>query len=263
MGGDPRDLVKLDRRERARLAPLALVLLFVAPALSAAQHDSAGRPPQSDSARLVGEVRSARNGLPLDGVTITVRGTHRSDVTDSTGAFAVSDLPAGDQTIRIQYGDTLSYDKTVRLTRGQTLALAVLLDAPPFELSPIVVEAGSLLSDWSLAGFYARRRGGVGRFYTYDQLEANVPRSLHPLLLQAGVMVQCVRIRCIPVAVSGSGRCVLSLYVDAVPIQSDEVESFHPNELAGVEVYRRASDIPSQFRRREDNCGAILMWRRR
>jgi hypothetical protein len=244
------------------LALLALLLLLLAPAPGGAQQDSAPRPPQADSARVVGGVRSALNGLPLQGIMIAVRGTHRSDVTDSAGAFAVSDLPSGDQVVRIQYGDTLFYDKGIHLARGKTLVLAVLL-APALEVTPVVVEARSLLADLSLAGFYERRSGGIGRFYTYDQLEQSVPRSIHVLLLQAGVTVQCVRSRCLPFVVSGSGRCVLSVYLDAVPLSPDQVEAFPPDELAALEIYRRATDIPAQFHRRQEDCGAILMWRRR
>lgn len=253
----------LERGERRRLAPLALLLLLVAPLVSEAQQDSARPSPPADSARLVGTVRSIRNGFPVQGVTIFVRGTHRFDVTDSAGAFAVSDVPSGDQTVRIHYGDTLYYEKAVHFTRGKTLELAVLLDPRVLDLTPVVVEAQGLLADLSLAGFYERRRAAFGRFYTYDQLEQAVPRSTRVLLIQAGVTVQCARMRCVPMAVSGSRACVLSLYVDGVPFPPEDVESFHPNELSGVEVYRRAVDIPLDFRRRYDDCGAILMWRRR
>ena len=263
MSGEPRDLLTLERRERHSRAPLALVLLLVAPLVSGAQQDSARRSPAADSARLVGDVRSARNGFPLEGVKIFVRGTHRFDVSDSAGAFAVSDVPSGHQTVRILYGDTLSYEKAFHFTRGKTLVLAVLLDARAPDLTPVVVEAQGLRADLSLAGFFERRRTASGRFYTYDQLEQAVPWSLRVLLFQAGVTVQCARNRCVPMAVSGSRPCVVSLYVDAVPIQADEVESFHPDELSGVEVYRRAPDIPLDFRRRNEDCGAILMWRRR
>jgi hypothetical protein len=264
MSGKPHGLLERERLEGHPLAvPLALGLLLVAPLVSGAQQDSARRSPPADSARLVGGVRSARNGLPLQGVMIFVRGTHRFDVTDSAGAFAVSDVPSGDQTVRIQYGDTLSYEKAFHLTRGKTLVLAVLLDAGALDLTPVVVEAQGLLADLSLAGFYERRRTAQGRFYTYDQLEQTVPRSLRVLLVQAGITLQCARHRCVPTAVSSSRACVVSLYVDAVPIQAEEVESFHPDELSGVEVYRRAPDIPLDFRRRYDDCGAILMWRRR
>ncbi len=262
MSGTPRGSVKPERVGRHPLAPLALVLLLVAPWASRAQQDSVPRSAPTDSARLVGGVRSARNGLPLQGVTISVRGTHHFDVSDSTGAFAVSDLPSGNQIVHILYGDTLSYEKAFHFTRRQTLELAVVLDAQAVDLTPVVVEARGLLADLSLAGFYERRRTAVGRFYTYDQLEQAVPRSLRVLLFQAGVTMQCARSRCIPLGTNGSRACVLSLYVDAVPIQADEIEAFHPDELAAVEVYRRAVDIPLQFRRRYDDCGAILMWRR-
>jgi hypothetical protein len=211
----------------------------------------------------VGAVRSARNGFPLQGVTIFVRGTHRFDVSDSAGAFTVTDVPSGDQTVRILYGDTLSYEKAFHFTRGKTLELAMLLDARAPDLTPVVVQAQGLLADLSLAGFYERRRTAQGRFYTYDQLEQTVPRSLRVLLVQAGITLQCARHRCVPTAVSSSRACVVSLYVDAVPIQAEEVESFHPDELSAVEVYRRAPDIPLDFRRRYDDCGAILLWRRR
>src|SRR5260370_24210912 len=114
-----------ERRNRVNLglAPVALVLFLVAPVASGAQQDSARPSPPTDSARLVGGVRSARNGLPLQGVTIFVRGTHRSDVTDSAGAFAVPDVPSGNQAVRILYGDTLSYEKTFHFRRGKPLEL--------------------------------------------------------------------------------------------------------------------------------------------
>jgi hypothetical protein len=256
-------LVPLKRLQCHPLAPLAFVLLLVAPLVSGAQQDSVRHSPPADSARLVGDVRSARNGFPLQGVTIFVRGTHRFDVTDSAGAFTVSDVPSGLQTVRILYGDTLSYEKAFHFTRGKTLVLAVLLDARAPDITPVVVEAQGLRADLGLAGFYERRRTALGRFYTYDQLEQAVPRSLRVLLFQAGLTVQCARHRCVPMAVSGSRACVVSLYVDAVPIQADEVEAFHPDELSGVEIYRRAPDIPLDFRRRNDDCGAILLWRRR
>jgi len=234
----------LERPERHALAPLALLLLLAAPAASEAQQDSARPSPPADSARLVGGVRSARNGLPLQGVTIFVRGTHRSDVSDSAGAFTVSDVPSGDQVVRILYGDTLSYEKAFHLTRGETLELAVLLDVQAPDLTPVVVEAQGLLADLSLAGFYERRRTAVGRFYTYEQLEQAVPRSIRVLLSQAGITLQCAHVRCVPVAVTSSRPCVLSLYDDAIQMPADAVESFRPAELSGVEVYRRGVDIP-------------------
>lgn len=263
MSSDPGDRVTLKCRERHPPALLGLALLLMAPSLSAAQQDSARRSLPADPARLVGSVKSALNGQPLKGVMIVVAGTHRFDVSDSTGAFAVSGLPWGEQTVRILYGDSLSYEKRVRLQRGKTLALSVVLDAQAQELTPVVVEARSLLADLSLAGFYERQRAGWGRFYTYDQLERRASRSLHTLLMEAGVTVWCANFACYPINFGGAHGCALSLYLDGMRLQPGDLDLFRTDELAGVEVYRHDIDVPFLFRRGFDDCGAVVMWSRR
>ncbi len=255
--------MQLERRERDPLAVLALALLLMAPSLGGAQQDSARRSPPADSARLIGAVKSALNGQPLKGVMIVVPGTHRFDVTDSTGAFALSDLPSGDRTVRILYGDSLSYEKSVRLKRGKTLVLSVLLDAQAQALTPVVVEARSLLAELSLAGFYERKRTGWGRFYTYDELARRASRSPRSLLTEAGVTLWCGTFACYPVSYGGARLCALSLYLDGMRLQPDELDAFRTDELAGVEVYRHALDVPLEFRRGYGDCGAVVMWSRR
>jgi hypothetical protein len=257
------DRVNLERREHQAPAPLVLALLLVAPSPSAAHQDTARRSPPPVASRLVGTVKSALNGQPLKDVMIVVVGMHRFDVTDSTGAFALSGLRSGDQTVRILYGDSLSYEKAVRLQPGKTVTLSVLLDAQAQELTPIVVEARSLLAELSLAGFYERKRTGWGRFYTYDQLERRASRSLRTLLMDAGVTVWCGNFTCYPVRFSGAHLCALSLYLDGMRLQPEDMDTFRTDELAGVEVYPHGLDVPLQFRRGYEDCGAVLMWSRR
>src|SRR5690349_20309497 len=97
---------------------------------------------------------------------VALRGARAFGVSGSAGAFALAGLPPGRQTVRILYGDSLSYDSEITLKRGKTLTLSVLLDVEAVELSPIVVEARSLLAERTLAGFYERRKWRIGRFYT-------------------------------------------------------------------------------------------------
>src|SRR5713226_8990466 len=96
------------------------------------------------TARLAGTVRSSINGLPISGVMVAVPKVRAFEVSDSTGAFALAGLPAGRQTVRILYGDSLSYQQELNLKRGKTVTLSVLLDVAAVELAPIVVEAQSL-----------------------------------------------------------------------------------------------------------------------
>src|SRR6266566_1089285 len=158
-------------------------------------------PAQGDSARVAGIARSALNGQPLARVMVAVRGTRLFSVTDSTGAFALAGLPSGRQTLRILYGDRLSYDHAVTLERGKTLRLAVLLDVAVVALR-------------SLVGFYERKRFGFGRYYTPEQIERRRGLDLRTLLVEAGVQVQCRLGACVPIVRDGGRACVPTLYLD-------------------------------------------------
>src|SRR5216117_1952146 len=156
-------------------AALASLLFLSMPFSSAhAQRDT--------TARLTGTVRSSINGLPVSGLMIAVKGTRVFNVSDSTGSFTLVGLPGGRQTVRIRYGDSLSYEQEINLKRGKTVTLSVLLDIAAVELSPIVVEARSWRADRSLAGFYDRQKWRFGRFYTLADLDRRRGLSLRTLL---------------------------------------------------------------------------------
>src|SRR2546429_4783808 len=143
------------------------------------------------TARIAGTVRSSVNGFPIAGVMVAVQGARAFSVSDSGGVFALAGLPPGRRTVRVSYGDSLSYDQALTLSGGQTLTLSVLLDVEGAALSPIVVEASSIRAERSLAGFYDRRKLGFGRFYTLVDLDRLGNLSLRGLLGHAGVVVRC------------------------------------------------------------------------
>src|SRR5216117_1916543 len=173
-------------------AALASLLFLSMPFSSAhAQRDT--------TARLTGTVRSSINGLPVSGVLIAVKGTRVFNVSDSTGSFTLVGLPGGRQTVRILYGDSLSYEKEMDLKQGKTLTLSVLLDVVAAELAPIVVEAQSLSAERSLAGFYDRRKRSTGHFYTRADLVQRAAVSLDGVLGESGVQVVCRLGSCLPI----------------------------------------------------------------
>lgn len=219
---------------------------------------------QQDSAGLAGTVHSSVNGRPLAGVMVAVAGVKLFDVSDSTGAFALSGLPAGKQTVRILYRDDVLFERPFTLRVGRTLRLEVLLDVDAVELAPVVVEARSVRSERSLVGFYERRKYAFGRFYTAEELAQRGSQLLRSLLGESGVQVLCRRGRCIPVIPNAGQQCVLSLYLDGFPYPSDDLDFLRVDDLAGVEVYKRALEVPIEFQRptRTGGCGAVVMWRR-
>jgi hypothetical protein len=242
--------------------PVALTGLLI---LCAGVSRLAGQVQRDTTARIVGTARSSINGLPIVGVMVAVRGARAFGVSDSAGAFAVAGLPPGRQTVRILYGDSLSFESEVTLKRGKTLALSVLLDVDAVELSPIVVEARSFRADRSLAGFYDRKKWRFGRFYTLADLERRSLLSLRNLLFESGVQVRCGFGPCLPVGGELWRRCVLSVFLDGMRLPADFLETIRPDELAGVEVYKRAIDVPVEFQTGfgGSGCGAILLWSRR
>jgi hypothetical protein len=215
------------------------------------------------TARIAGTVRSSINGSPIFGVRIAVRGSRVSGVSDSGGTFALEGLAPGHQTVRILYRDSLEYDQDVRLRAGKTAILSVLLDLDEVALAPIVVEASSLGRDRSLAGFFERRKAGFGRFYTLADLDRLHDLSPAALLRQAGLIVRCRLRACVPLVYTAGAPCVVTLFLDGMKISPDYLEDLHVDELAGVEVYTRALDVPREYRWWfGGDCGAVLLWGR-
>ena len=240
--------------QRAALASLfSLSMLFTS---AHAQRDT--------SARLTGTVRSSINGLPVSGVMIAVKGSRVFGVSDSTGSFALVGLPEGRQTVRILYGDSLSYEHKIDLKQGKTLTLSVLLDVAATELTPIVVEAQTLRADRSLAGFYERKKSGFGRYYTLADLKRRPLETLQALLLESGVRVRCRIGQCLALGSDGGRVCAMSLFVDGLRMPPDYLNLARVDELAGVEVYRVPVEVPAEFwSGLRSPCGAVAMWSRR
>src|SRR5260370_34800983 len=116
----------------------------------------------------------------MPNVMVAVRGARAFGVSDAAGAFLLAGLTPGRQTVRVLYGDNLSYEHEITLQRGKTLTLVVLLDVEALTLSPIVVEATGLGAQRTLAAFYERRKRGIGRYYSPADLDEQ--RMTNPLL---------------------------------------------------------------------------------
>ncbi|HEU4454617.1 MAG TPA: hypothetical protein VFR81_16235, partial [Longimicrobium sp.] len=61
-----------------------------------------------------------------------------------------------------------------------------------------------------------------------------------------------------------AGDCPVQYYLDGSSWEPDArgviSNDVRPDEVEGIEVYRRATEIPPEFRRPGSECGVVLIW---
>ncbi len=116
-----------------------------------------------------------------------------------------------------------------------------------------------------LAEFEARRRSGLG----YSRGEAEL--ATMPSLRAALTTLPTVRFARGPgltdfivllpnPGAGGRGYCVATLYVDGALSDYDQLHSYRPSDLVGVELYPRAASAPLQYQSVATGCGVVLIW---
>lgn len=238
---------------RNAAAAVLTVLLAAGAVPGAAQQDTLSV--------LTGIVGGAKNGRPLADVMVSVKGTGAFTVTDSSGTFRLVRLPPGTHTLRLAHGGRVSEDYQVTLQPGATMTLSILLEGTGgVDLAPIVVEAASTEWALSLAGFYSRRDKGFGRFVTQDEIERRRPMNLSSVLAGTGIVMRCTRTHCVPVRYASGRRCEVAVFLDGLRVESYNIDAIPPEDVLGIEVYRRGADTPAEFSRWSADCGALLIW---
>lgn len=86
-----------------------------------------------------GVVREAGTLRPLAGVQVTVSGSGTGALTSESGAFRLTNVPAGDRTVRVQGLGYGAVDRAVRVVAGETARLDVALAPSPIALDAVVV----------------------------------------------------------------------------------------------------------------------------
>jgi len=61
-------------------------------------------------------------------------------------------------------------------------------------------------------------------------------------------------------SVGGRGWCAPPLYIDGFLADWDQLHTYTPKDLVGVEVYPRAASVPVQYQQVSSGCGVVLIW---
>lgn len=246
----------------------ALALATAFPAVAGAQAAGDERD-RRDAPGIVGVVVDRETRQPIEGVAVTLRPMDGAPglapppvlFTDAAGRFLLGELESGRYDIaieRIGYQpvvDSIAY----RSELGLRIDVEMVSDA--VEMDPLLVMAEARSRNLDANGFYERRRRGIGRFVSRDEIQERSAMRVSDIFRgMAGVRMSSGG------RVSGQGGvpllrggCRADVYLDGVrtipPFPVDAL--LHPDDLDAVEVYH-GSELPAQFG--TTSCGAVVIW---
>jgi hypothetical protein len=236
---------------------------------------------------LVGLLQDRESGEPVDGAEVSLADGAGWRVTNQTGRFIFEDLSPGLHTLQIEHLSYGSRSYQVDIPASGAAQIRISLNRDPIELDPIVVTAQSAAWVRTMSGFFERLDRGLGHFVTPEELDDRPPSTLADALQ----MVPGVRLmlRTDPeyrlqnrymivlqnaVRMSGAqgGPCAALVYIDGIQVgrRSGEYNAseWDPNNVSGadiaaIEIYRGASELPAEFSGSESGCGVVVVWTKR
>ena len=223
-------------------------------------------PSAAQGADVSGRVVDQSTGAGISSVRIVFASSGRddtwSDVSDSTGAFAVGRVPLGEYELRAEALGYSELSYTIRFAERGSTEVFIELVPVALELEPIVVTATH--PAWlAEAGFYERRARAIGYSMTRAEIEGRNPHVVSDLFYGIpGADVISERTGQTPAYVVLRGRCVPQVVLDGAPfsqpIPIDQVLAVE--DLEAVEVYQGST---GPVRYSTDSCGTIMLWSKR
>ncbi len=209
-------------------------------------------------------------GKPIFGASVQAISTNLATVTDSGGRFRVQNLTPGLVFVRVRKIGYLSEYFPLQTESGRVATLTVKLrpasSAP--SLARVEVRADAR-RDARMVGFYERMRLGNGIFVEREELLRRNASSVSDVLrgrngvniIRDGSNNPMVFGR----NLTGAGYCAMGVLVDGVFVNTTGMsmdQLVNTQDVRAIEVYKTGPAVPSEFQRRETDCGAVLIWTR-
>jgi hypothetical protein len=188
------------------------------------------------------------------------RHVQRNRVNGHPGSFRLALGGPGEYALRTSVIGYLPIEQKLTVNPGEELVIDVVIAPTAVPLNPITVIARSTAT--GLAGFYARaeaiKRSGGGTVLMKSDIEKRNPtRTAHLFSMVTGVRINADTIR----FGRGGVPCRPQVYIDGLQYSRGVVD-IPPETVAGIEVYRGGSQMPTQFSDR-GGCGIVLIWTER
>jgi len=214
---------------------------------------------------------------PLPQARISVVGTALATVADTDGTFRIVALPTGSQSVEVKligYATTLI---PVQIEAGRDANVEVALTALAVELKTVKVTADPPVLP-ELRRFAERRARGSGTFFNRAEIDRMEARLFTDILRRVpGMQIETLDGAYGPtysvqtsrnLGTNGGRSCQMQFFVNGIPFTSaGQLAINHyvtPGEVAAVEVYNGASQIPPEYNSSSNNarCGVVLIWTR-
>lgn len=221
---------------------------------------------QKGQAVLRGKVVNA-NGTPIANARVEVEGTMSRALTNAEGAFSLTELPSGTQSVVARQMGFAPVSQPVELSTREPANTTITMSQPVQMLEPVVVTAESDMGLDNI-GFTQRKRAMSGTFMDATDIMRRGPNLL------TDVFRTVPSLRVVPMGpydyrVESSrgnmlgGNCV-KYWLDGNPFEAvfpgDVDRMIPPYEIAAIEVYN-GSTVPIQFTNANSgNCAVIVIW---
>jgi len=219
--------------------------------------------PRVGSARFSGVVRDV-GGKVLENARARII-DHRPARTNGAGVFVLDSLAQGTQTLEVRALGYVPESRVVNVTAGappdtiRLTSLKAMLDT--------VRVTAERVFDADVNGFEQRRRSGVGRYFSHEDIARRHPPDFtHVMYGMPFVRVE-FRGDTASLSMRGTiGRCSPAVFLDGIEqfleTESDLTFLVQPEDIAGVEIYTSGALTPAQFwsRAQSQGCGSIMVW---
>lgn len=200
-------------------------------------------------------------GSALAGISVLVEGA-RDGHTGDDGRFFLGRLPLGTQTFVVRRPGFVPQRTLVDIAPNDTPVVRVAFRS--VQLLPTVAVRSPRASR-TMNQFEQRRRVGQGSYLVPADI-ANRPDI-------RSIFFGVKRIKVInvpggfdllgPPPRPGLPECPMTIFIDGYRATIEELRTYDPREIQGVEVYPKADQAPLQFRGQNGPCGgAVVVWTR-
>lgn len=250
---------------------LAGMIVLVSPSPARAQHLLQGRVTDT-------------TGAALAGVEVVLPTLKQTATTDAEGRYRIVNVPRGPRRIVVRKIGFQPLDVRYTLV-SDTVTLDVRMAPQEVVLPTIEVTARGLEAiPAKLSGWAERRERGLGTFFDPAFLRENEHRGLKDVLRRVnGIRIvrfndgagygaaggtRTVSLSQRPSPEGVPNGCYMSVYLDGALVWSTSSRATPPNlddlpihQLAAIEVFRSAAEVPAQFNANAV-CGVISLWTR-